>query len=68
MDISGFPSWAVGNLVDKRNRGIFAEWVVATALLNSELDSQKSVGVTTLNGLAESVTFSEIKTAVEKLV
>ena len=172
MDISGFPSWAVGNLVDNRNRGIFAEWlvgqalgvinsgevrkewdavdlryrgigveikasglsqtwnpantstprfdihkqlqswdadtdtwspdgppqrtadvyvfclheavpatnenvadpsqwrfwVISTAVLNSELGSQKSVGVTTLNGLAESVTFSEIKTAVEGLI
>ncbi len=172
MNISDFPSWAVGNLVDNRNRGIFAEWlvgqaleviapgdvrkewdgvdlryrgmgveikasglsqtwnpaststprfdihkqlqwwnadtdawgsydepqrtahvyvfclheavpatngnvadpsqwrfwVISTAVLNSELGSQKSVGVTTLSGLAESVSFTEIKSAVEKLV
>ena len=43
-------------------------WVVSTALLNNELGSQKSVGVTTLNGLAGSVSFSEIKTAVEDSV
>ena len=40
-------------------------WIVPTSVLNQELDSQKSVGVTTLNGLAEPVSFSEIKTAVE---
>ena len=43
-------------------------WVVPTSALNSELGSQKSVGVTTLNGLAESVSFTEIKTAVENSV
>ena len=172
MDISGFHSWAAGNLVDNRNRGIFAEWLVGQALeiidpgdvrkewdavdlrygdigieikssglsqtwsqvkvstprfdvseqsqwwdadtdtwgsydpprrtadvyvfclheavpatnknvvdpsqwrfwvvptsaLNSELGSQKSVGVRTLSGLSESVTFSEIKTAVEQFL
>jgi hypothetical protein len=43
-------------------------WIVPTSVLNRELDSQKSVGVTTLNGLSESVTFSEIKTAVEQFL
>ena len=32
MDVSGFHSWAAGNLVDNRNRGIFAEWLVGQAL------------------------------------
>ena len=32
MDISGFHRWAAGNLVDNRNRGIFAEWLIGQAL------------------------------------
>ena len=27
-----FDRWATGNLVDNRNRGIFAEWLVGQAL------------------------------------
>ena len=27
-DFAGFSRWATGNLVDNRNRGIFAEWLV----------------------------------------
>ena len=30
--IEGFHSWAMGNLVENRNRGIFAEWLVGQAL------------------------------------
>ncbi|WP_419848056.1 hypothetical protein [Candidatus Poriferisocius sp.] len=32
LDIEGFHSWAMGNLVENRNRGIFAEWLVGQAL------------------------------------
>jgi len=32
VDLEGFRVWATGNLVDNRNRGIFAEWLVGTAL------------------------------------
>ncbi|MBT4186642.1 MAG: hypothetical protein HOE14_05460 [Gemmatimonadales bacterium] len=32
MDVRGFQQWATGNLVDNRNRGIFAEWMVGKAL------------------------------------
>ncbi len=32
IDINGFQRWATGNLVDNRNRGIFAEWMVGKAL------------------------------------
>ena len=32
LDIEGFRRWAAGNLVDNRNRGIFAEWLVGQAL------------------------------------
>ncbi len=32
IDINGFQKWATGNLVDNRNRGIFAEWMVGEAL------------------------------------
>ena len=32
IDINGFRRWAGGNLVDNRNRGIFAEWLVGQAL------------------------------------
>ena len=32
MDVRGFQKWAAGNLVDNRNRGIFAEWMVGKAL------------------------------------
>ena len=32
IDIEGFHSWALGNLVENRNRGIFAEWLVGKAL------------------------------------
>lgn len=32
LDIEGFHKWAMGNLVDNRNRGIFAEWLVGQAL------------------------------------
>lgn len=32
LDIEGFQKWAIGNLVDNRNRGIFAEWLVGQAL------------------------------------
>ena len=31
-DFAGFSRWATGNLVDNRNRGIFAEWLVGQAL------------------------------------
>ena len=30
--LNTFRTWAVGNLVENRNRGLFAEWVVGTAL------------------------------------
>ncbi len=32
VDLEGFRVWATGNLVENRNRGIFAEWLVGTAL------------------------------------
>lgn len=32
MAISSYHRWAAGNLVDNRNRGIFAEWLVGQAL------------------------------------
>lgn len=32
LAIEGFRRWATGNLVDNRNRGIFAEWLVGQAL------------------------------------
>ena len=32
VDIEGFHSWAMGNLVENRNRGIYAEWLVGQAL------------------------------------
>lgn len=32
LDIEGFYRWAMGDLVDNRNRGIFAEWLVGQAL------------------------------------
>lgn len=31
-DITSFQQWATGNLVENRNRGIFAEWLVGQAL------------------------------------
>ncbi len=31
-DLEDFRVWATGNLVENRNRGIFAEWLVGTAL------------------------------------
>ena len=30
--LTSFRTWAVGNLVENRNRGLFAEWLVGTAL------------------------------------
>jgi hypothetical protein len=30
--LNTFRTWAVGNLVENRNRGLFAEWLVGTAL------------------------------------
>ena len=32
IDMERFRSWAMGNLVENRNRGIFAEWLVGQAL------------------------------------
>ncbi len=32
LDIGSYHRWAAGNLVDNRNRGIFAEWLVGKAL------------------------------------
>ena len=32
LDIVGFREWALGDLVDNRNRGLFAEWLVGCAL------------------------------------
>ena len=32
LDIHAFRQWAMGNLVENRNRGIFAEWLVGQAL------------------------------------
>jgi len=32
LDIGGFQRWAMGDLAGNRNRGIFAEWLVAQAL------------------------------------
>ena len=32
LDIEKFHRWAMGDLVDNRNRGIFAEWLVGQAL------------------------------------
>ena len=37
--IASFRRWAAGNLVDNRNRGIFAEWLVGQAL--QALDGHK---------------------------
>ena len=41
-------------------------WVVATSTIDDELDDQSSVGVSTLNRLAEPVGWSEIKAAVKR--
>lgn len=30
--LEAFRRWALGNLVENRNRGLFAEWLVGTAL------------------------------------
>jgi len=32
LNIDGYQRWATGNLVDNRNRGIFAEWMIGQAL------------------------------------
>ena len=32
FDIAAFQQWATGNLVDNRNRGVFAEWMVGQKL------------------------------------
>lgn len=32
LDVHAFQRWAMGNLVENRNRGIFAEWLVGQAL------------------------------------
>ena len=32
MDIQSFQRWAMGNIVENRNRGVFAEWLVGRAL------------------------------------
>ena len=32
LDLNDYYKWASGNLVDNRNRGIFAEWLVGQAL------------------------------------
>jgi len=32
IDLDGFRTWASGNLVENRTRGIFAEWLVGRAL------------------------------------
>ena len=32
LDLDNYYKWASGNLVDNRNRGIFAEWLVGQAL------------------------------------
>ena len=41
-------------------------WVVATSTIDDELDDQSSVGVSTLNRLAEPVGWSGIKAAVKR--
>ena len=41
-DLTEFQRWAAGNLVDNRNRGIFAEWLVGQAHeANGETDVRK---------------------------
>jgi len=42
-------------------------WVVATSTIDKELDDQASVGVSTLNQLAEPVDWSGIKAAVDRI-
>ena len=32
LDVESYCRWAAGNLVDNRNRGVFAEWLVGQAL------------------------------------
>ena len=32
LDVESYHRWAAGNLVDNRNRGVFAEWLVGQAL------------------------------------
>jgi hypothetical protein len=40
-----FDRWATGNLVDSRNRGIFAEWLVSQALgVIGDDDVRKELG------------------------
>ena len=41
-DFAGFSRWATGNLVDNRNRGIFAEWLVGQALGVIEADDVRT--------------------------
>ena len=41
-NLSGFLRWATGNLVDNRNRGIFAEWLVGQALGVIEADDVRT--------------------------
>lgn len=41
-DFANFSRWATGNLVDNRNRGIFAEWLVGQALGVIEADDART--------------------------
>ena len=43
-------------------------WVVATEVLDRELDSQKSVGVRTLSRLASAIAWSDIRTEIDACV
>ena len=45
-DFAGFSRWATGNLVDNRNRGIFAEWLVGQALGVIEADDVREAART----------------------
>ena len=41
MDIEGYQRWATGNLVDNRNRGVFAEWMVGKSLDCIDADASR---------------------------
>ena len=41
LNLEDFRRWALGNLVDNRNRGLFAEWLVGMALDAVEPSSER---------------------------
>jgi hypothetical protein len=52
------------NVADPR---CWSFWVVATSAIDEELEGQASVGISTLNQLAEPIGWSDVKAAVERV-